>query len=217
MLNNESTLTNETTLTSLGGDGMRAFAIAAAVRCVHTAAHAERVAKGALRLGLALGVEPVLLGRIELAGLLHDVGKIGTPDAILYKPGPLDEEEWALMRAHPALGARMLDAAGIDRRAGAIVRAHHEHLDGAGYPDGLSRHGIPLGARILSVVDAYDAMRSHRPYRASFSRQEAVRRLVAAKGTQFQPTMVETFLDLLPIQEPREEGEPMRDRGRRSA
>jgi HD-GYP domain-containing protein (c-di-GMP phosphodiesterase class II) len=128
-----------------------------------------------------------------MAGLLHDVGKIGVPDDILRKSGPLDPDERATVRAHPELGERILTSTAMDSVL-PWIRHHHERWDGEGYPDGLRAVAIPLEARILTVCDAWDAMTSDRPYRAALTRQEAAAELVANMGTQFDPAVVEVFL-----------------------
>jgi len=132
-----------------------------------------------------------------LAGiLLHDVGKIFTPKEILYKPGPLTDEEWAVMRRHPVDGADVLDRiAGLTGMAN-NVRYHHERYDGSGYPEGRKGEGIPLGARIASVVDAFDAMVCDRPYRKAISVADAIEELRRCKGTQFDPTVVDALVAL---------------------
>jgi HD-GYP domain-containing protein (c-di-GMP phosphodiesterase class II) len=128
--------------------------------------------------------------------LLHDVGKLTVPDVILTKAGPLTEDEWEIMRGHPAAGRSILD--GIPFLAGAreIVYAHHERWDGKGYPVGLSGDEIPLGAQIFPLCDAFDAMTSDRPYRKALSVEVARKELVGGRGTQFRPDVVDAFLSL---------------------
>ena len=138
-----------------------------------------------------------MVERLALAGVLHDVGKIGVGDAVLCKPGPLDDEEWAQMRKHPELGARLLAGAGLGDIA-EWVFAHHEQLDGSGYPLGLESEEIPLEARVLAVADAYEAMTSERPYSAALSHAEAAAELRRCAGTQFDPQVVEALLAALP-------------------
>jgi diguanylate cyclase (GGDEF)-like protein len=127
------------------------------------------------------------------AASLHDVGKVAIPDAILDKPGPLNDEEWEFMRRHTIVGERILSAAPALTEAAKIVRSTHERWDGWGYPDGLSGEDIPLGARVIAVCDAYDAMVSPRPYRSQVTPQEAVTELQNCSGTQFDPHVVEAF------------------------
>src|SRR5581483_10540454 len=140
---------------------------------------------------------------IRLGALLHDIGKIGIPDAILHKPGPLNEEEWAIMRKHPMLGARILgEVDGYFQVLAQIVISHHEHWDGHGYPRKLAGEEIPLPARILSVVDAYDAMISRRPYKEPMSVGAAETELRRCAGTQFDPAVVEAFMAVPKVMEP---------------
>ena len=131
--------------------------------------------------------------RLQAAGVLHDLGKLGIADAILHKPGRADDAEWQEMGRHPEIGARILEHAGL-RDIAAWVLAHHERLDGRGYPSGLAGDEIPLEARILAVADAYEAMIADRPYRRGMPAEEARAELERCAGTQFDPTVVEAFL-----------------------
>ena len=149
---------------------------------VYTRGHSERVAALARRIALAVGVAPGAAGTIAQAGLLHDLGKIGIPEGVLRKPGPLSEEEWAVMRRHPIVGAQIVAPLEFFADGAVIVRHHHERHDGSGYPDGLRGELIPLGARIVAVADVYDALTSDRPYRPRLVRAEVVRRLEAEAG-----------------------------------
>jgi len=128
--------------------------------------------------------------------VLHDVGKLGVADAVLQKPGPLTDEEWADMRRHPELGARILDHANLRDISGWVL-AHHERVDGGGYPHGLAGDAIPLEARILAVADAYEAMTADRPYRTALGHDAAREELMAGAGTQFDPAVVDAFLAAL--------------------
>jgi HD-GYP domain-containing protein (c-di-GMP phosphodiesterase class II) len=130
------------------------------------------------------------------AASLHDVGKAAIPDEILHKPGMLDEEEWAFIQRHTVIGERILSEAPALTRAAKLVRASHERFDGDGYPDRLAGNDIPLGSRIISVCDAYDAMISPRPYRSPVSHEAAIEELRACSGTQFDPLVVETFIEV---------------------
>ncbi len=112
---------------------------------------------------------------IAQAGLLHDLGKIGIPEAVLRKAGPLTDEEWEIMRQHPVVGARIVSPLEFFSEAALVIRHHHERHDGSGYPDGLRGEGIPIGARIVAVADVFDALTSDRPYRTSLVREEALR------------------------------------------
>jgi HD-GYP domain-containing protein (c-di-GMP phosphodiesterase class II) len=127
------------------------------------------------------------------AASLHDVGKAAIPDEILNKPGPLDAEEWEFMRRHTLIGQRILSAAPALTRAAAFVRSSHERYDGQGYPDMLAGEDIPLGARVITVCDAFDAMTSSRPYRLPMSKEGAVAELRRCAGTQFDPAVVDAF------------------------
>ena len=149
---------------------------------VYTRGHSERVAALARRIALAAGVAPGAAGLIAQAGLLHDLGKIGIPERVLRKPGPLSDEEWAVMRRHPIVGAQIVAPLEFFADGAVIVRHHHERHDGSGYPDGLRGELIPLGARIVAVADVYDALTSDRPYRPRLARAEAVRHLESEAG-----------------------------------
>jgi HD-GYP domain-containing protein (c-di-GMP phosphodiesterase class II) len=175
-----------------------------------THGQARRVSELASVLAWQMGLRKQEARRIEKAAILHNVGKIGVADAVLAKPGPLDDAEWAEMKRHPELGYRML--AGIDflKDAAEIVYAHHEHYDGSGYPRGLKGDQIPLGARIFAVVDAYDAMTSHRPYRKARPHRNAMEEIVRNSGSQFDPDVVRAFLEAERqglLEDKREQGE----------
>jgi putative nucleotidyltransferase with HDIG domain len=148
----------------------------------YTRGHSERVAGLARRLALAAGLSPADADTIARAGLLHDLGKIGIPEGVLRKPGPLSLEEWGTMRQHPLVGAQIVAPLEFFADGAVIVRHHHERHDGSGYPDGLRGELIPLGARVVAVADVYDALTSDRPYRARLTRTEAVRRLEEEAG-----------------------------------
>ena len=152
--------------------------------------HIDAVTVLAEDVARALGLPPHVVEQIGHAALLHDVGKIAIPDAILSKPGPLDEHEWAFVRRHTIIGERILAGAPALTEAAALVRSSHEHYDGSGYPDGLAGEEIPIGARVVTVCDAFDAMTSNRPYRAARSPTEALAELRRCAGTQFDPTVV---------------------------
>lgn len=158
-----------------------------------TAQHSHTVGRYAREIASALGLAAGRVERIHAAGVVHDLGKLGIADEILRKEGPLTEDEWKLMRRHPAIGAQILEHAGMADIA-QWVGAHHERLDGTGYPAGLSGPEIPLEARILAVADAYEAMIADRPYRAGMSDSEARAELNRCAGSQFDPRIVEAFL-----------------------
>ena len=161
-----------------------------------TAKHARMVGRFARDTAIALGLEPGRVERIYAAGVLHDLGKLGIADAILHKPGPLTAAEWVEMRRHPGVGAQILEHGGMFDIA-EWVRDHHERLDGRGYPERLSGSAISLEARILAVADAYEAMVADRPYRAGMSPEEARAELRHCAGSQFDPEVVEAFLEAL--------------------
>ena len=166
------------------------------IRDTGTAEHSRTVARYAGVMARRLGYARQRVERIELAGLLHDVGKIGISDRILTKAGPLDEEEWLQMHSHPQIGARLLGRPELADLRGWIV-AHHERPDGKGYPFGLSHADIPMEARILSVADAYEAMTADRVYRRALAEEAAREELLAGAGTQFDAQVVAVFLRAL--------------------
>ena len=175
---------------------VRALAAAVDARDPLTQYHSRNVAALAVLVARDLGMAPERVRLIEMAAVLHDIGKIGITDEILIKPGPLTEEETALVREHSALGERILASTSLDQVL-PWIRHHHERWDGAGYPDGLAAVAIPLEARVLSVCDAYDAMINERPYHRALSRAEAKQELVDCMGTQFDPAVVEVFIGML--------------------
>ncbi|MBV9805405.1 MAG: diguanylate cyclase [Solirubrobacterales bacterium] len=170
------------------------------LRDASTARHSRTVGAYARHTAAALGLGPDRVERVHAAGVLHDLGKLGIADAILHKPGKLDPAEWKEIQRHPEVGARILEHAGLRDIAG-WVRAHHERVDGHGYPKGLAGQDIPLEARILSVADAYEAMIADRPYRAGMPSVTAREELIRCGGTQFDPGVVEAFLGSLEVSE----------------
>jgi HD domain len=173
-----------------------AFVRAIDARDPYTARHSETVAHYAVLLARALGLPPADCQRIHLAGMLHDVGKVALERSVLHKPGPLDDDEWAQVREHPARSAHIIGAVARFAQYVPGARHHHERYDGRGYPDGLAGEAIPLDARILAVADSYDAMTSDRSYRPALSHAEAIRRLQEASGTQLDPACVRAFAAL---------------------
>lgn len=143
-------------------------------RDTYTRGHCERLAKFAVRLGLQLGLCDDQVETLRIAGIVHDVGKVVVPDAVLFKAGPLTPQEITIMRQHPVEGERICYPLKCLRRVLPIIRHHHERLDGSGYPDGLRGDAIPLVARVLQVVDIYDALTTDRPYRGAFSQERAI-------------------------------------------
>jgi len=161
----------------------------------YTGRHTEGVVELAVEVADALDVDDETRRATELGALLHDVGKITVPNAIINKPGPLDESEWKVIRAHTIAGQRMLErVGGLLARVGIVVRASHERWDGHGYPDGLARERIPLAARIVAVCDAFNAMVTDRPYRSALPPGDALGELQANAGTQFDPEVVSALL-----------------------
>ena len=144
-----------------------------------------------------MDLDPQERRQVEIAALLHDVGKIAIPNEIVNKPGPLTDEEWDVMRTHTVRGQELLDKAGVLGEVGVIVRASHERWDGTGYPDGLSGPSIPLAARIVSCCDAFSAMMAKRSYRTPMSKEVALRELVDNAGTQFDPHVVRALISVL--------------------
>ncbi len=179
---------------------LEALVTALDARDQETKGHSIRVARYMLNIAEALGVKEGSQDWVDMqrGALLHDVGKIGVPDAILLKPGKLTPEEWDAMRRHPEIGFRMLREVRFLSGAAEIVLAHHERWDGKGYPHGLRADGIPLGSRIFSVVDTFDSMTSDRPYRLALPVEEALNEIIRCSGSQFDPLVVEAFLDIYP-------------------
>ncbi len=174
-----------------------ALARAVDVRDTYTSDHSERMADLAVAVARRIGLDEEAIHHIRLAALLHDIGKIGVPDTILHKPGPLIGEEWAIMKKHPEIGAEIVAPIRKLRPVAEIILAHQERYDGSGYPRGLKGTEIPLGARILAVVDAYSAMTEDRVYRKAMSPEEAIAELKRCAGTHFDPQIVEVLLHVL--------------------
>jgi HD-GYP domain-containing protein (c-di-GMP phosphodiesterase class II) len=164
-----------------------------------TEGHCERVAKLTVQLAKFMNVPASSLVDIERGALLHDVGKIGVPDAVLKQPTKLSPMEWEAMRKHPLLAGVMVSKVGFLEKALPILLYHHERYDGGGYPFGLAEGNIPLEARIFSIVDAYDAMTSDRPYRQAMSHDDAMKEVRANCGTQFDPAVVDAFEQLMSV------------------
>jgi diguanylate cyclase (GGDEF)-like protein len=157
--------------------------------------HLREVAALAVRVAARLGLAPEARAPVAHAAELHDIGKVAVPDAILHKPGRLDDEEWRVMRQHTLVGERILRASPALDAAATLVRSSHERWDGTGYPDGLAGEEIPLGARVIAVCDAYDAMRSHRAYDGARDMDDVLEELERCAGSQFDPAVVEAFCD----------------------
>jgi HD-GYP domain-containing protein (c-di-GMP phosphodiesterase class II) len=163
---------------------------------LNTGVHSTRLAEWAVRIGRDLGLDDECLRDLEAAAILHDIGKIGVPDAILRKPSKLTEEEYAVIKKHPEYGWAVLRAVPGFERVSLFVLHHHEAFDGKGYPAGLRGDEIPIGSRIVSVMDSFDAMVSSRPYRKGLPLDEAIRRLEADIGKQFDPIVTPKFIAL---------------------
>jgi len=172
---------------------VEALAAAVDAKDPYTRGHSRRVADYSAAIAYALGWSPERIARVRRAGLLHDVGKIGVPDAILTKPGSLDADEFALMKTHPIVGETVLAAVPYLREILPAVRHHHERWDGGGYPDRLAGAAIPPDAAVVMVADAFDSMTSSRTYRRALPLREARRRLREGEGTQFDPGIVDAF------------------------
>jgi hypothetical protein len=168
---------------------------------IYTGGHVERVAEISVALGQRLGFRGADLDAIEIGALLHDIGKIGIPERILHKPGPLDDAEWETMRRHPIVSEFILSGVDLHPFVKQIARSGHERIDGAGYPDGLAGDEIPLPARIILVADAFDALTSDRPYREKLPHHQALAEIRANAGTQFCPKVV-SALDRAAHEEP---------------
>jgi response regulator RpfG family c-di-GMP phosphodiesterase len=175
---------------------LEALGSALDTRDVGTESHSRRVHGYSLSIARAYGVSEDRIQDIEWGVLLHDIGKIGIPDAILLKPGPLTPEEWKIMRTHPDIGRRLVERIPFLRGAVPVVHCHHERWDGTGYPRGLRREDIPLAARIFAVADAVDAMTFDRPYSRAISFEDARREVRRCAGTHFDPRVVDVFLDI---------------------
>jgi putative nucleotidyltransferase with HDIG domain len=178
-------------------DTIRSLAAAVDAKDPYTRGHAERVAALSVEIGRALGLGPEALQALEYGGILHDIGKIGTPDAILAKTGALAPAEMDLVRDHPRIGAEIV--AGVAFLAGAVpaIRSHHERWDGGGYPDQLAGDAIPLVARIVNIADTWDACTSRRPYQEAMSPEAAVAVLEGLRGTQTDPAVHDALLRVL--------------------
>jgi putative nucleotidyltransferase with HDIG domain len=173
-------------------------ALAAAIEAKdpYTRGHCDRVSSISRAIAVRMGVEDPELKDLELAALLHDVGKIGIQAKVLTKPGRLDDDETQSMQRHPEIGARILSSLSSLTNVEHYVKHHHERFDGQGYPDGLAGNEIPLASRIIHLVDAYDAMTTSRPYSSPKTHNQALAEILAGKGSHFDPAIVNIFMDL---------------------
>jgi HD-GYP domain-containing protein (c-di-GMP phosphodiesterase class II) len=174
---------------------IRSLAFVVEAKDAYTGQHLERCRVYGVSLLQALGIADQYPDA-QYGFLLHDAGKVGVPERILGKPGPLTAAEWRVMRTHPLIGYQMVAHIPFLRNAGEIVRSHHEMFDGSGYPEGLKHDEIPLPARVFAVVDAFDAMTTDRPYRAAMPVDQAAAELERMAGTQFDPDVVQAFVPL---------------------
>jgi putative nucleotidyltransferase with HDIG domain len=160
------------------------------------AAHGVEVAQLSVEVGRLLGLSDADVSDLRRAATLHDAGKVGVPDAILNKPGRLDDDEFEVIKTHPTVGAQILRSWGVDEKIVAIVAQHHERVDGSGYPAGMRGHEISIEARIIHATDAYMAMTENRPYRRALPADVALAELLAHRGTQFDPEVVDAMVTL---------------------
>jgi putative two-component system response regulator len=190
-------------------DVLVALASAVDAKDPQTEHHCGRVAEEAVALAKAAGLTEDQTEAIGYGAVLHDIGKIGIAEAVLRKPGLLTDVERIEMQRHPIIGSGIIAPLRLGRVVGPIIRSHHEYWDGSGYPDGLKGEAIPIGARIVAVVDAYDAMTHDRPYRLALSHEGAVQELIRCRGTQFDGRLVELYLQII--------GDPARTQARSNA
>lgn len=175
-------------------NAVTALAYALEAKDEYTSGHSQRVARIAGDIAREMGLSPEQTEQVELAGHVHDIGKIGIREAVLNKHGGLTEEEFDHVKRHPEIGERILAPIVDDQEILLIVRHHHEQYDGSGYPDGFAGRRIPLGARIMAAADSYDAMTSGRPYRQAMSAEAAAMAIENGRGTQFDPDVVTAFM-----------------------
>ena len=183
------------------GQSLLGLANALEAKDPYTRGHSERVAALSRRVASALGLTSAVVDLVGQAGLLHDIGKIGVPEAILRKPGPLSAEEWESMRAHPVIGAQIVAPFEFFAGVARVIRHHHERWNGSGYPDGLARETIPLEARIVAVADVFDALTSARSYRAALPRGAVRACLATEAGHTLDETVVAALLGVLDREE----------------
>ena len=176
-------------------DSVGALIEAIDARDPYTRGHSERVRKGSLIIGANLGFDKESLEKLEFGALLHDIGKIGISDAVLWKVGALNKMDYAKIQGHPLMGVKIAERIEYFRDKIPMILHHHEWFDGQGYPDKLTGEAIPLEARIISVLDAFDAMTSLRPYREAMSFEDALEEMGKGKGKQFDPDLLEICLN----------------------
>jgi putative nucleotidyltransferase with HDIG domain len=167
------------------------------LRDQETEDHTRRVTEMALKLARSLGLSDADLMHVRRGSILHDIGKVAIPDSVLFKPGPLTEEEWAVMRRHPVIAFEILKSVPYLEPALSIPRSHHEKWDGSGYPDGLAGGSIPLFARIFAFADVYDALTSDRPYRPAWTQTKTMLHIVEQSGAHFDPSIAPVFVKMV--------------------
>lgn len=163
----------------------------------YTHGHSERVTKYSVELAIALDLEKKVIEDVKLAGMLHDIGKIGIPELVLNKPGRLTDEEFDIIKTHPDLGVRILARVEFLAPVIPLIRHHHERFDGRGYPGGLNSLNIPYGARLIAIADTYDAMTSDRPYRKAMDMETALAEIARCRGSQFDPELADAFVEMM--------------------
>ncbi|MTI84364.1 MAG: HD-GYP domain-containing protein [Firmicutes bacterium] len=168
-----------------------------AMKDTYLAKHHRNVCQYSLIIAKAVNVPNKSIKTIQQAALLHDIGKIGIPNKILFKPKNLTHAEWQIMMLHPLIGAELLSSDSLNNEVVESIKHHHERWDGTGYPDGLVRKDIPLAARIITVADSYDAMTTSRPYGKIFSKRDALEEITLCAGTQFDPELAGIFVSLI--------------------
>jgi len=183
---------------------MRSLALVVEAKDRTTRGHLERTQAYGIALAREIDPDLVRTPTLGYGFFLHDIGKVGVPESILCKDGPLTTEEWDVMRAHPMIGADIVAPMGFLADTVALIRHHHERFDGSGYPDGLSGDAIPLTARIFAVADSFDAMTSDRPYRDSIGIERALDEIRSGAGTQFDPEVVGVFVEMIEDRPPGE-------------
>ncbi|HBM81727.1 MAG TPA: hypothetical protein DD426_13005, partial [Clostridiaceae bacterium] len=176
---------------------VKALSLAIEAKDKYTEGHSMRVFEYAEKIARNMKYSEEHIENLRIASLLHDIGKIGIPEAILNKPGRLSEDEYDIIKQHPVIGANIIKDVDALKKSQKIVRWHHERYDGKGYPDGIGGDDIPLDAYIISIADAFDAMCSDRPYRKAMTKSQAVNIIKDERGKQFHPKVADVFLDIL--------------------
>ena len=176
---------------------LEAFTVAIEIKNIYLKGHSKKVAEISKSIATQLGLSADEIHKIYIAGLLHDIGKIGISEKILNKPSKLSKEEYAIIKEHVSMGAAIVSQVNEFKELVKFIKYHHERWDGQGYPQGLAGDEIPLGARIICVADSYDAMLSNRSYRNMFSHQEAIIEIKKCSGTQYDPRVVKVFVGML--------------------